>query len=139
MAQIGTRSLTISIGGTEARAELSQARITSGESDSDFVTFADAAAGGAREYKLAFTAAQDAVTGSVWDRVWSNPGATVACILRPYGNTTPTVAQPHYGFNAIITEPDGDFLGGEADASATAKFTIECEWPLTAKPNKITA
>lgn len=139
MAAIGTRLLKLSIGGSDVTAQISVAKITTGESDADFVTFADAAAGGARDYKLVFTAVQDAVTGTMWDRVWSSAGTTVAGILMPYGNTTASTTQPHFSFNAIITEPDGDLLGAEADPSATARAVIECEWALTAKPTKVTA
>lgn len=139
MAGIGTRLLKITIGGTEYNAQVSVAKLTTAESDSDFVTFADAAAGGARQYTLEFTAVQDLVTGTLWDQVWTNAGATVACILKPYGNTTASPTQPHYSFNAVVTEPDGDFIGGEADKSTTAQQVIECAWPLTAKPTKVTS
>lgn len=139
MAGIGTRLLKLTIGGTDVTAQVSRAVVTSGESDADFITFADAAAGGAREYRLEFTAVQDAATGTLWDQVFSNAGTTVAGILMPYGNTAASVTQPHYTFNAVISEPDGDFIGGEADSSTTAKMTIECSWALDAKPVKKTA
>ena len=138
MSALGTRLLVISIGGTDYTAEVSKAVITSGEAGSDFVTFADAAAGGAREYRLEFTAAQDLATGTLWDRVWSASGSEVACLLKPYGNAAASATQPHYTFNATITEPDGDFLGTEADASTTARATFECSWVLDAKPVKVT-
>ncbi|HEY0696449.1 MAG TPA: hypothetical protein VGD43_01395 [Micromonospora sp.] len=139
MAALGTRLLKITVGGTDYTAQVSKAVITSTEADADFVTFADAAAGGAREYKLEFTAVQDLATTTLWDKVWSTPGTSVACVLMPYGNATPSVTQPHYTFNATITEPDGDFLGGEADASTTARMLFECAWVLAAKPTKVTA
>ena len=139
MAALGTRLLVITIGGTDYTAQCSKAVITSGEADSDFVTFADAAAGGKREYKLNLEAVQDAATGTLWDKVWTASGTTVACILKPYGNATASVGQPHYSFNAVVTEPDGDYIGGEADASTTARFTFEVEWPLEAKPTKVTS
>jgi hypothetical protein len=137
MAGIGTRLLKISIGGTDYTAEVSKAVIVSAESDSDFVTFADAAAGGARAYTLDFTAVQDAATTSLWSQVWTAAGTTVACIMKPYGNAAASATQPHYGFNAVVTEPDGDLIGGEADKSVTARQVIECSWPLDAKPTKI--
>lgn len=136
---MGTRLLTIEVDGTDYTAEVSKAVITSAEADSDFVTFADAAAGGAREYRLNFIGVQDAVADSLWDQVWTNAGSTVTCTLAPYGNATPSATQPHYTFDAVITEPDGDFLGGEADSSTSARFTFECEWVLTGKPTKVTA
>lgn len=138
MAGIGTRLLQITVDSVDYTAEVSRAAIVSGESDSDFVTFADAAAGGAREYRLEFTAVQDAETTSLWSQVFDNAGSTVACLLKPYGNTAASATQPHFSFDAVISEPDGDFIGGDADASSTARFTIECSWVLEGKPAKVT-
>lgn len=138
MAALGTRLLTLSIGGTDYTAQISKAVITSGEADSDFVTFAQTAAGGAREYRLEFTAVQDMATTTLWDKVWTSAGTSVAYILKPYGNAAASVSQPHYSGNATITEPDGDFIGGEADASTSARMTFEVSWVLDAKPTKVT-
>jgi hypothetical protein len=138
MAALGTRTLVLTIGGTDYTAQVSRAVITSGEADSDFVTFADAALGGKREYRLEFTAVQDMATTTLWDKVWSSAGTSVAFLLKPYGNAAASTTQPHYSGNATITEPDGDFIGGEADASVTARQTIECSWVLDAKPTKVT-
>lgn len=138
MAALGTRLLVLTIGGTDYTAQISKSVITSGTADSDFVTFANAAGGGAREYRLEFTAVQDLATGTLWDKVWTAAGTTVAGLLKPYGNAAASVSQPHYSFNATITEPDGDFLGGEADASTSARMTFECSWVLDAKPTKVT-
>lgn len=139
MAALGTRLLTISIGGTDYTAQVSNCRIVSGAGDSDFTTFADAAAGGSREYRLSFTAVQDTAVGTIWDKVFTAPGTTVAILLKPAGGTTASAANPHFTANATITEPDGDFLGGEANASTTARFTFECSWVLAAKPTRVIA
>ena len=82
---------------------------------------------------------QDMATGTLWDKVWTATGTSVAYILKPYGNTTGSPTQPHYSGNATITEPDGDFIGGEADASTSARMTFECSWVLDAKPTKVTS
>lgn len=139
MTALGTRTLVISIGDTDYTAQVSKATITSAEADSDFVTFDDAAKGGARQYNLEFTAAQDLAADSLWDQVFSNAGATVAFLLKPYGNAVASVDQPHISGNAVISEPDGDFIGGEANSSATAKMTFDCSWVCTAKPTRVTA
>jgi hypothetical protein len=139
MAALGTRQLVLTIGGTDFTAQVSKTTIVSGAADSDFTTFADAAAGGAREYRLEFTAVQDPATGTLWDKVWTAAGTTVAFIVKPAGGTTASPTQPHFTGNAVITEPDGDLLGGEADASSTARFTFECSWVCTAKPVRLTA
>lgn len=139
MAALGTRSLTLTVGGTDVTVQVSNCRITSGSSDSDFTSFADAAAGGSRVYKLAGTAAQDVATGSLWDQVWNHAGETVAVVVAPAGGTAASATQPTFSGNVIITEPDGDILGGEANSSATAKFTFDFEWEFTAKPTMATA
>lgn len=137
MSFAGTRLLKIKIGATEYNASLSSVKIVSGDSDSDFVTFADAAAGGGRTYKLQFTAAADYAASTLWDQVFSNAGTSVACVLNPYGVATFTAANPGFSFNAVITEPNGDFIGTDADKSVTALATFSCEWTLTAKPTRV--
>jgi hypothetical protein len=139
MAALGTRKLTLLIDSLEVAPAVSKAVITSEETDSDFVSFTDAASGGGRSYKLAITAVQDAASTSLWYKVWNAAGTDVPFTLRPYGNTTPTATEPHFTGTCTIKEPDGDFIGGEADASVTAKFTVEVEFPLTAKPTRVTA
>lgn len=139
MAAIGTRKLQLNVDATEVTPEVSNVRVTSGESESDFVSFADAAAGGGRVYKLAITMTQNAATGTLWDQVWSHAGEEVDVIVRPYGNATPTATEPHFEGTCVVAEPDGDLLGGEADKSATNRFTTEVEWEFTAKPTKVTA
>jgi hypothetical protein len=138
MAALGTRLLTIQVDGQDRTAEVSSVRVTSGEGDTDFVTFADAASGGSREYRLEFTAVQDTETGTLWDEVFTNAGDTVPVVIAPAGGT-PSASNPSFSMNAIISEPDGDLLGGEANASATARFTFEASWVLEGKPTKTIA
>lgn len=139
MGQINKRSQVVLVDGNDVSDAMSNARYTSAETDSDFVSFADAAAGGGRDYTFSGTLVQDAATGTLWDEIWSNAGSEVPIVIRPYGNVTPTVAQPHFSATAVITEPDGDLLGGDADASTTARQTVEIAWPLTGKPTKVTS
>lgn len=139
MAAIGTRKLTLTIDGDEVAPEVSKAVVTSEETDSDFVSFADAAAGGGRTYKLALTFVQDAEAASLWDKVWTEAGSDIPVLVRPYGNAVASPTEPHFTGEVTITEPDGDMLGGEADASTTARFVVEVEWTFTAKPTRVTA
>jgi len=105
-----------------------------------FVSFADAAAGGGRDWKLLLTAVQDpGNVDSVWSLVWDTPGAEVPVIVRPYGNATASATQPHYSGTCVVSLPDGDMLGGEADRSTSARWTVELEWAFTAKPTKVTS
>ena len=137
MAQIGTRKLKIEVDGTEYTADVSNCRVTSGAGDSDFVPFAAAASGGSRKYQLVGTAAQDAAADSFWDIVYSQGGADLPVTLMPYGNAVPSVSQPHFTSTITVKEPDGDFLGGEANASTTAKFTFDFAFDAT-RPVRVT-
>lgn len=139
MTALGTRKLKIEVDGIDRTAEVSKCVVTSAESDSDFVTFAGAAAGGARDYKLEFTAAQDAAAATLWAEVFDNAGDTVPVTMMPYGNAVASAAEPHFTMNAVISEPDGDFIGGEADKSTSARMTFDCAWELEAKPVKVIA
>ncbi|MGL5928603.1 MAG: hypothetical protein ACRCY8_06685 [Dermatophilaceae bacterium] len=135
---LGTRALKFKVGTTEFNADAKNVEITSDEADSDFVTFAQAAAGGARDYKLKFVATQDPGDAtSLWSLLFASAGSTVAVVVNPYGVATFTAAQPGFSGNVVIKEPDGTLLGGDADASTTSRFEIECEWPFTAKPTKL--
>lgn len=138
MSGIGTRKLKIEVDGTEYTADVSKAVFTSNASDADFLSFAGAAAGG-RAYKLNIVAQQDAASGSLWSEVFDNAGTDVPVTLMPYGNAVPTVAEPHFTATCTISEPDGDFIGGEADVSTSARQTFEVVWDCLAKPVKVTA
>lgn len=139
MARVKPRLISLEVGGTDRSDEISVAKITSNPGDADFLSFEDARSGGNRDYALEMTIAQDHVSGTLWDLIWTGAGTEVAGSYAPYGNALPSVAQPHYDFTAKVVEPDGDFLGGEATDSTTAVATISVVWPLTGKPSKVTA
>lgn len=136
---LGTRSLKIKVGAVEYNTDVSNVEIVAGAADSDFTSFAQAAAGGSRKYTLKFTATQDpGDTTSLWTKLWTAAGTTAAVSVNPYGITTFTATNPGFTGNVTIKEPDGTLVGGGADASTTAKFTIDVEWDFTAKPTLVT-
>lgn len=134
MAQLGTRKLKIEVDGDDFTADVSNARFTSGGADTDFLSFAQANAGGSREYRLQGTAAQDLVVAALWRITYESPGDEIAVVLMPYGNATPTATEPHVSATCIVAEPDGDWVGGEANASPTSRMTFELNWLCTARP-----
>lgn len=138
MTALGTRELTVSIGGTDYTAQVFNCEIVSRAGDSDQTTFAEAAGGGSRVYALKFVLTQDLATTGLWDKIWSAAGTTVAALIKPYGNAAASPTQPHYTGNVIVTEPDGTLIGGDADSSATKRWTVEVSWDFTAKPTKVT-
>lgn len=118
-------------------ADVSDVRIKSAESDSDFVSFAEAASGGARKYTLVVTTRQDNATTALWYKAWNEAGQTAPYEFWPNGRPgtgTATASQPKYTGSVVITEPEGDFVGGEANKSTTSVFTAEFEWDCTGKP-----
>lgn len=139
MTALGTRSLTVTIGGTDYTAQVFNCEIGSRAADSSDTTFAEAATGGGRIYSLKFILTQDLAATGLWDKIWSSAGSTVAAVVKPYGNATASVTQPHYSGNVTITEPDGTLIGGDADSSTTARWKVEVSWDFTAKPTKVAA
>lgn len=136
MTAIGTRLLKLEIDGTEYSAQLTNARLAPTDSDSDTVTFADAAQGGKKDWHLMGTALQDPSAGTIWSLVFDEAGTDVPYTFIPFGNAVPTADQPHFTGTVTIGAPDGDFLGGEANTSATAKFQFDIDWICTGKPVK---
>lgn len=137
---LGTRTLKIEIDGEQRAAEVTKCRIRSAAGDSGVVTFADAAAGGKRLHTLEFTAMQDpADADSIWNLVWASAGSTVTVEIDPYGGGEPSLANPMFTGSVIVAEPDGDLLGGDANPSSTARWTMDLKWEFTAKPTKVTA
>lgn len=141
MPVIGTRKLVLYVDSTDFTDSVSNVRIVPGEKDSDFMSFEEALAGGAREYKLALTLRQDTSTTSLWYYAWNEAGSDVDVEIWPngYNGGTATATYPKFTGTVTITEPDGDFLGGEANKSTTAVFLTEVEWTFTAKPTLVTA
>lgn len=133
MARISGRLLSLKVDGNDYDDQASNASVNSTEADSDFLSFKAAKEGGARDYVLALTVAQDLATGSLWREIFDNVGDTVPFVIAPYGNETPTEAQPHVVGSAIIAEPDGVMVGGESTTSTSGAHTTEVEWPLTGR------
>lgn len=149
MAALGTRALVLEMASAAAptvfvdhSAAVSTAKISTAESDSDFTSFPDAAAGGARTYTLEGTGVQDTATASLWTKTFAVPGTDVPFKLwvngKPAGGT-PTVSQPYFSGTCTIVEPDGDWIGGDADKSTTARFTFDFAFTLLAKPTLVTS
>ncbi|WP_235739037.1 hypothetical protein [Nocardioides alcanivorans] len=138
MTAASPRLLTVEIDGEEKSAELTNGRFNAADAEADTVTFKEAREGGAKDWFLAFSAVQDTATGSIWSEIFDNAGDEVPIVYMPHGNAVPSVAEPHFTATAIIAAPDGDFLGGDANANPTARWTFEAQWKLKAKPVRVT-
>lgn len=139
MSRVVPRMISLTIDGTDVSDEISSAKVTSAKSSSSFTSFLAARSGGARDYALALTLAQDHAADSLYTKVLEHAGDKVPGVYAPYGNEVPTADQPHYNIEATIAEPDGDLMGADADEDTAGVATIAVSWALTSKPSKITA
>lgn len=139
MPVIGSRALKLKVGATDYTAEVSKVRIKVAKTDSEFVSFADAAAGGAKDYVLAITLRQDTAAASLWYYAWSQSGADVAVEVWPNGGTVPSTTNPKFTGTVTVAPPDGDLLGGDANESNAVKYVTELEWKFIAKPTLVIA
>lgn len=139
MAKVNPRLIELTIDSVDVSDQVSKAAITSAAADGDWLSFSMARSGGNRDYTLTMTIAQDHVADTLWDQIWAGAGTEVTGLYAPYGNATASATEPHYSFTAVISEPDGDFMGGEATLSTSAVATIDVAWKLTGKPTKVTA
>ena len=139
---VGSTKTVFYLDSNDFTAEVGTVKLVPGESDSDFTTFAEAAAGGARKYTMNIKLGQDTQDTSLWYYIWNELGAENSFEWWPYGepgDSTPTSTQPKFTGTVVITEPDGDFLGGDADKKTTIRRSVEVNWECTAKPTRVVA
>lgn len=136
MSRVKPRLIELMVDAVDVSDQISRAVIGSAAADGGFLSFAAARSGGDRDYTLNMTIAQDHAVGTLWDLIWTGAGTEVDGVYAPFGNAAPSADEPHYNFTAIVSEPDGDFLGGEATLSNSAVATIQVSWKLTGKPTK---
>lgn len=146
MSAIGGRKVNVQItGGTPSSllfsGYLTNVRFSAADSDADTLTFDDANSGGGKDWTLQGTALQDdgANASAFWSFVDNNVGTDVKVTLMPQGNTTASTTQPHHAQTCTVAEFDGDYLGGDANASASFKNTFDFSWACVARPAKVTS
>ncbi|AQX81482.1 hypothetical protein BWO91_17295 [Plantibacter flavus] len=114
--------------------DVTQWLLTNEEADSAVTTFADAAAGGSRQYLLNVSGIQSTDTASFWSLVWDKSGTDVAFTVAPHGNAAPSATQPHFiGTCTVGPKPD---IGGEAGAEA---YTFDTVFKVIGVPVKVIA
>jgi hypothetical protein len=121
--------LTLIFGtGTNTRAEVTSATLEHEDSDSDLLTFAEAAQGGASQPFFNITLVQSTTAGSLWRTLWDAAGTTVAFTYAPHGNAAPTADQPHFvGFvkiPALRPTIGGDAVRGGPGHTAEVRLDV---------------
>lgn len=144
MPVIGTKKMKVKVGGTDYTAQVLSAHYGSAKADSNFMTFAQAEAGGAKRWYLKMKVVQNTDSSSLWYYLNTSLGSSVPVELWPNGYnstapSTPTALYPKLTATATVSLPDGMYLGAEAEDSTTAVSTVEVEWDLTGAPVTVTA
>jgi hypothetical protein len=138
---VGTRELVLYVDDIDFSDSVKVAEVVGKASESEFLSYAEALAGGARAYDLHLVLKQNTSADSLWDYIWSHAGEDVAVELWPngYNSGTQSTSYPQFTGTVTILEPDGTLLGGEAKVSNRSKQTTEVTWPFLAKPTRVTA
>lgn len=76
--------------------DVKKVEIVTEDKDENDLTFAEAAAGAVKDFKVSVTAIVSTVAGSLWRLLWDNPGAEFAFTYGPHGNAVPSVDKPHF-------------------------------------------
>jgi hypothetical protein len=136
MSDFGTRALVLYVDAVDFTSAVKDVQIVSKKSDSNFVSYADALAGGARDYFLHMVLKQYNDAAGLWYYIWSELGDSQAIEIWPngYNAGTPTADYPQFSGTAVVAEPDGTLVGGESNESPTNKQVVTVDWPFTAKP-----
>ncbi len=144
--RISGKTLTMTVGSESYECDLISAVLTRAEASdtADTVkTFCEQSSSASTlVWNLTVTAVQstDTAAGSdgeslhtlIWDAAATSGGDTFACILKPHGNESPSVEQPHYNFTVKVDEGAYPDLGGEGGPDAfTFEYTFEVDGAVT--------
>lgn len=126
------KSLSIMIGVDEYNMDLTSIVLQNEEADDDATTFADLASGGAVQWFFEIESVSDYSADSFWTFLWENAGQTeITFTFAPYGNVTPTIAQPHFtGSLNVGSKPP---VGG----TANEVFTFEARLDVNGTPTRV--
>ena len=124
---VGT--LVLQFDSVDYTAQVGRIELKSEDADNDFTTFADAAAGGKRQFYIEIEAVQSLDSDSLWTYLWENTGDVVAYSFAPTGS--PTTAAHFTGNIRIGAKPD---VGGEAGSTWTFEYRLDCEETPTLVP-----
>jgi len=119
------QKIVFTVGGTDYTLDASSIVFSQDEADDDTTTFADAAAGGAYVWTCKITALQSLDAAALHTFMWTNTGTSAAFVFAPAGNSTPSVAQPHFTGSLKLSGKKPD-IGGDASRDGSA-WTFDAE------------
>ena len=96
--------------------------MASEDAAADVTTFADANAGGSRDWFFTVSGIQSTDSASFWMAMWDNPGDEVSFVYAPHGNASPSSSQPHFTGTVRLPARGAFQLGGDASSDGTFSF-----------------
>ncbi len=117
--------LLLEIDGVDYYADCTSVVLENEDAAAGVTTFADAAAGGSKQWFFTITAIQSTDTASFWRSIWSNTGDIVNYVYAPHGNATASSSQPH--FTGTVKIPAKPSIGGEAGTNTEYTFELRMD------------
>lgn len=122
--RIKGKGALFTLGATDFGPECTSIVLENEDADADVTTFADAAAGGAKQWFFTISAVQSTDATSLWRYLWDNAGdLDVAFVYAPHGNAVVTASLPHY--TGTVDLPAKPSIGGDADTTYTFEVRID--------------
>lgn len=126
MTRINGRDMVLLIDALDRSDECSTASFGQGTKQ----TFADMR--GNKPKVINLTVSQDLAATSLYRMAMGTDTDPVAGVIKPLGNTAPSVSAPHFTFNVKPVGISGDvFMGGEAAEDASEDLTVDLVWIIT--------
>lgn len=131
--RVNGRDLALSIDGLDRSDETTSVALNYGTRQ----TFGDMR--GRIPKRLDMEIVQELAATSLYNIAISGDTDELPCVLKPLGNTAPSIEQPHYTFTVTPGGISGDtFMGGEAAEDPSEALTVEVQW-LISNWTKVTA
>lgn len=125
------KNLSLTFGAVEVACVTSTAVLDNEDAPAELVTFADVIAGNDRRWFFTLTGYPDYSSGTFWSLLWETPAFTpIAYVFKPYGNATPTAAEPHFTGQAVVDQKPP--IGGDAGRAWAFDARLTC----TATPER---
>ena len=121
--RINGKSLSIKFGATEFKTEIGSFFYRNAEKDGGYVTFADDAAGGSRQYFIEIESLTSTDAAALWMMLDDSTGDEVTVSFAPHGNTAGAAGEPVWTGTAIVGSPPD--IGGAAGEEWNFEYRLD--------------
>lgn len=123
MARITGKNLSLKFDTLQVNAEAGNFVLENEEADGGYTTFADVAAGGARQWFITIEALTQTDATKWWRFLWDNTSEEVTFTFAPHGNSVATADQPIFTGTAVVgAQPP---IGGAAGEEWNFEYRLD--------------